>query len=302
MKNWGMKNGCRLSGLGMAGLVGFCLAWGLGTAHAQTNASTTQQPDAPRYVWASGLNLRAEPDAKGKSITRLPYGAAVTLRPVTAPVVAHKETLFKLKAEPDSPAADVTLEGNWVPVRFQEQDGWVFDAYLMRYPAPVFPKDKDSEFELKFAKKIFGVQRTQAWAGTAAKTGESYRTMRKMHPTLKDEELFQDADWNYIDFKNGAHYERLVYQASGIAFASDDTFSNLPMSFNEAVVWAVQFGYFNKDSDSGSATGFDKFSGEFQAGRRLHVGPGETFPEGFAFGRLIECAQQTCSIRYSFMD
>ena len=75
-----------------------------------------------------GLNLRSQPDLKGRRIMTLPRGARVT-------VVLEKD------------AQNVQgVTGRWVLVKYEEKQGWVFDAYLSaNKPMP----DQEASQEVK---------------------------------------------------------------------------------------------------------------------------------------------------------
>lgn len=85
----------------------------LACVHALTAQTSPTWDDW--MVIASSLRLRAEPDAKSEVLTTIPNGALVT----------HVSSL-----QPDQPVWVNGLKGYWMKVRYQEQEGYVFSAYL----------------------------------------------------------------------------------------------------------------------------------------------------------------------------
>jgi len=228
----------------------------------------------------------------------------VTLRSTRAPLVAHQVSLFQLEARsdvPDSPAADVTLEGHWVPVRFHQQDGWVFDAYLSRYAAPRPSQDWDAE--VNFIKSTFGVKHSYQWNDGERKTKPNYRLMRSRYPTWKDNAFSGSVDWTYIELKKGGFYEDMGTQPAGGGIASSAyDLKNVPLTFNEAMLWALQFGYFSSLETFAKEDELGKFSGKIKPGRYLHIGPTAGGPPAAGFRRTIDCSAKTCNLGKTFVD
>jgi len=281
-----------------------CLGFGHG-AYATESSPTAvpgQSADA-RYVWASSLTLRGGPDGKSKALAKLPLGTQVKLLPSAAPVVPYQETLTKLAANSESRAADVTLSGTWAHVRAQELEGWVSDVYLSRYPAPPAAKPSDAELDAEavHARNVFGAKLSYAWRAGDNKAGASFQALRKKHPELGKDMASEEFSWSYAEFKSMGSYEQLNYRVAGGMYQGDTHIKDLPLSFNEAVLWGLQFGYFAAmDSDSKSSIG--KFSGTFEAGRRLELGPADDDTSGFGYSRSIVCSAKACSLHRVFAD
>lgn len=79
------------------------------------------------YVGASsGLNLRDAVGLEANKLGTVPYGAAVVM--LQAP---RDGTTFEVEELPG-----FTISGLWIKVRYQGQEGYVFDGYLTRLPMP----------------------------------------------------------------------------------------------------------------------------------------------------------------------
>ncbi len=79
------------------------------------------------YVGAgSGLNLRDDVGLAANKLGTVPYGAAVVM------LQDPKDgTTFEVEELPG-----FTISGLWIKVRYQGQEGYVFDGYLTRLPMP----------------------------------------------------------------------------------------------------------------------------------------------------------------------
>lgn len=79
------------------------------------------QKDSMRQVIAfSGLKLRHSPDSESKVLRIIPFGERL-----------------KLIEKQDSSFLVEWLEGGWSKVRFEGEEGYVFDAFLTPLPVPV---------------------------------------------------------------------------------------------------------------------------------------------------------------------
>ncbi len=78
-------------------------------------------------VWAqSGLNMRDKPDAKATKITTIPYGAKVIVQPNIGVKIPFEVEEFK----------GFIVKGYWLLVKYGDTEGFVFDGFLSRLPAP----------------------------------------------------------------------------------------------------------------------------------------------------------------------
>jgi len=276
-----------------AGLLIITFEFGNGAIAAETVAGPSAQSGMTRYVWANNLIMRAQPDSKGTEVVRLPFGTAVTVEPDVSASVTHQETVLVLPSSKSSVPVNVTLDGTWQHVRSKEQDGWVFDGYLSRYPVPKPSEDSDPDSERAFAMRVFGGQHLQKWdTGDSMKTSD-YRAM--LVHTTTDERKQKQLSWSHVEFQQGGSYEQL-YSYTEIG-NSRTTFRNLPLTFNEAVLWIRQFGAF-KPQNVGPEPTIEIT--EFKPGHKLDIEPNDnsTLPTS----SVIECSAKTCSISYSSSD
>ncbi len=78
-------------------------------------------------VWASsGLNMRDKPDAKATKIAAIPYGAKVIVQQNIGVKIPFEVEEFK----------GFVVKGLWLLVKYGDKEGFVFDGFLSRLPAP----------------------------------------------------------------------------------------------------------------------------------------------------------------------
>ncbi len=83
--------------------------------------------DETIHVWASsGLNMRSKPDAKAEKIATIPYGAKVVVLPNIGVKIPFEVEEFK----------GFVVKGYWLLVKYENTEGFVFDGFLSRLPAP----------------------------------------------------------------------------------------------------------------------------------------------------------------------
>ena len=83
-------------------------------------------------VWAvSGLNMRDKPDAKATKVSTIPYGAKVVVQPNIGLKIPFEVEEFK----------GFIVKGYWLLVKYGNTEGFVFDGFLSRLPAPIVGKD-----------------------------------------------------------------------------------------------------------------------------------------------------------------
>ena len=86
-------------------------------------------------VWAtSGLNMRDKPDAKAVKLTTVPYGAKVIVQENIGVKIPFEVEEFK----------GFIVKGYWLLVKYGDMEGFVFDGFLSRLPAP---KNKKEDIE-----------------------------------------------------------------------------------------------------------------------------------------------------------
>ena len=264
-------------------------------------AAKADDASTRRYVWVSSLIVRAEPDAKAAAVAKLPYGSEVTLFAETG--ASRHEVLFKLAKNGNSPADEVALDGQWHRIHAAGGDGWVFDGYLSRYPAPTVIADKnrdDQDGRVEFAKRVFGVKEAYKWSGGGAKMTADYRMMRT-RTKLKDKEINDEVSWEYVVFDNGGSYEMFNHRPDGGMYLSNIDFKSLPLTYSEALLWLKQFHGFESMGGT-NANGFGKLSGRVVPGRHLELGPAPDDDSGFGYGSTLDCSPTICSMNSGFAD
>lgn len=278
----------RLATIGICGLAAL-LSHVLQAADAASANTVAFTPSATtRYVWVDKLIIRAQPDSKSAEVARLSLGAEVTLQQDSASLVKRQETIFKLVSSETSktPAINVTLDGNWQHVSAQGHDGWVFDGYLSRYPAPRSAKGAEGA-DADVAKLICGPAKTQKWKLGDSKKSPAYRIMHQHGKLEKDATEYE---WEYDEFQNGCTDETVAQYDGGGDGSSD--FKNLPLTFNEALLFYRRL-FFAHDGN---------VSGTFEPGHRLEILPNDHDAEAIGFDDIIECAADKCSISQSHND
>ena len=145
-------------------------------------------------VWAkSGLNLREEPNIQSKVISKIVLGETVVVqegKKIQDLNIIDKQTLA------DGQSFTMTLRGSWVKVKFNDNEGFLFDAYLSKIK---YEKDKSLHELLIDQKEIcneykhdFRGRITILNDGTFIKNfyGESYGGYNIMIPFFSFEEAF----------------------------------------------------------------------------------------------------------------
>lgn len=280
------------------------------TASATGPASATGAPAAPnaaasdkRYVWATNLIVRAQADPKAAEVVRLPYGSEVTLVADSAPPVARHEVLLKLAQNGEWRATELALDGNWRHVKAQGGEGWAFDGYLSRYPAPHLAQDKkkdEDEDQVQYAKRIFGVKETFKWDAENGKKDANYRALLQ-HTKMTDKQTHEEVSWEFVAFKSGGSYEMLNNRPDGGMYSGNIDIKDLPLTYGEALLWFKSFG--GLESVGGTnVNGVGKLSGEVKPGHHLQLGPAPDDDSGFGYGRKLDCTATTCSMNFAFSD
>jgi len=272
-------------------------------ALAADNPPVAVDDVASRFVWAGKLILRSQPDSKSAEIGRVPYGAKVVLQPDAAPLIRHQEILFTLQngATAKAGSGNVILDGNWRHVHYQEQDGWLFDGYLSRYPAPPVSSGENDAIELEHAKRVFGDKASFKWVKGESKVTDSYRLLQKhgafcpLSWCSRDvQKSASEYTWQYTEFKQGGTYESVsLYDGGG---AGNIDFKNLPLTFNEALLWLRRFSALHPTGAGVVGTGV------FTPGRRVEIGPTEEEAGSISFTSTVDCAADKCTIHEDASD
>lgn len=253
-----------------------------------------------RYVWATNLTVRAAPDSKSAEIVKLPFGSAVEMDVTNEAPVAHQESVLKLIPSADTTASEVTISGHWQHIHAGQNNGWVFDGFLSRYPTPPTSgaNAPAPEGELEFAKHVFGVKLAQAWKDGDSRKSPEFVAMRK-HTQVKDKEISGDLEWAYVEFQPQGSYEQFQNRP-GDVLENTITFKNVPMTFNEAILWVRYFDAWYATDPQTHAL-MSKYSGKVQAGHHIEIKPSDD-TVGVATNRIVDCKQDTCNLKFQLSD
>ena len=97
------------------------------------------QPYDSLFIWAeSGLNMREHSSSSAKVVTKIPFGAGVKCMGEKSwheYVYGSQKIQDKTETSEGKPV-QVTLKGNWVKVKYDGYEGYVFDAYLSKLKPP----------------------------------------------------------------------------------------------------------------------------------------------------------------------
>jgi hypothetical protein len=275
---------------------------------AQTVAqAATQTMAQTRYVWATNLIVRAEPDSKAAQVAKLPYGTEVQVEP-SENAKSHQENWLKVHDDEKSPPVDVVLNGHWQKVHAAQGEGWAFDAYLSRYPAPTakelksYSSDSSGDnAEALYAKRLFHVATEYKWSGKDSKKSAAFRLMAK-HQQLEKGAVTDEMNWHYIEFTNGSTYE--FFSNAGEMAVSNEDMKKIPISFDEAMLWLRVFGGYNAFANAAANSGksTNTYSGKFEPGHRFTLGPADDDNGGIAHDDNIECTGSTCDFGSATAD
>jgi len=116
------------------------------------------------FVWSkSGLTLRDTNSFSGKKLLTIPYGTFIISNEqkvyryndeFNVPIrESQLNSIHHSNAETISPA--INIKGRWLSVKFQNQEGFVFDGYLSHYPPPSNYNFKFDEFIAEYLKTTF---------------------------------------------------------------------------------------------------------------------------------------------------
>ena len=163
------------------------------------------------YIWAaSGLNLRDKPDAKGTKLITIPYGSKVVVQPNIGVKVPFEVEQSK----------DFSVKGYWLLVKYENTEGYIFDGFLSKLPAPTLQKEEGG-IEAYFDKSI-------------GKLGNKYdvtvwdETLHRSRPALSYENLEKSQMENYKQkYKQGILYSSSSLSEEGGYFVIE--LSNLSL-------------------------------------------------------------------------
>ncbi|MDN3579455.1 SH3 domain-containing protein [Mucilaginibacter flavus] len=114
-------------------------------------------PATKLNVWLlQGVQLKASPSEKSKTIATLPYGTSVNTIKETSP-----QKSFTVDFKSDAFKKPYKLKGQWVKVDFNGKTGYVFDGFLSALPP--LHKDVHGNFEPQedYLKRNYGVKKIE---------------------------------------------------------------------------------------------------------------------------------------------
>lgn len=118
----------------------------------------TAQENELKYVWAkSGLIIRDTPSITGNRIGKLAYGDSI--RVVEKTEKRYMMKVLEIEEDTRSVLNDFYLKGNWVKIMVEDEEGFVWDGYLSRFPALQFISYTNLELIETWANREFGVTR-----------------------------------------------------------------------------------------------------------------------------------------------
>jgi len=271
------------------------VAAALGSIAISSPAFAIDTAPATRYVWARSLMLRAQPDGKSAQLAKIPYGAALAIGASTDKSVPHSETIGKFTND-DKTNTVVTIDGAWQKVHWQDKDGWVFDGFLSRFPAPADKMDAD---ETLFAIKQFGAGKKWSWNDKQSRKLPAYAEMLKtMHAGGYTADLGKTDGWEWTkqEFSGNAYFAS--YSGYNDGSSSGEGYHNLPISFNEAILWAQHFHDITNFTNNKLETS-PVNQVTFDAGKRLSV---TYLGDNDGSTRTVSCTATTCDIEDSGGD
>ena len=101
-------------------------------------------------VWANTANLRAAPNAEAAVVEKLSFGRAINITTVPTPAVTTPFVFYQDVADPTKP---ITLNGQWLKVKAEGNEGYIIDQLLLDY-APPHKESTEQYFVRTFGMKL----------------------------------------------------------------------------------------------------------------------------------------------------
>lgn len=161
------------------------------------------------YVWAvKGLALREQPGISAKRIVNIPYGKSVTVIKTDEPAVSMTSKIDGYSFK---------LEGKWVKVLYDGQEGYVFDGYLSTMPPYVIDIDTDEDY----LKRLYGVAKVKIVEG---KNGLETTTTNYKNGDVSISTVY-DGCWDTELYLKNITYREAVL----LMVAANSSDGNIPM-------------------------------------------------------------------------
>lgn len=210
-----------------------CLFFSLLFVTASSFAINDYSSGDELYIWAtSGLNMRSAPDAKAEKVGKIPFGSQVKV--VDTEPKAHPFKYTMVRAQHEGKEVKWTVNGYWVKVDFDGQQGYVFDAYLGKFAVVTDGPDHHPDLNLELL-KAYGKDN---WGGL---------DQEKKETTLNYDSYSVDPDKGRSDkftltFKNGSYYETASESFSGhtALFIKDISLEEAYLIFNALTGYEFQ--------------------------------------------------------------
>jgi hypothetical protein len=270
---------------------------------AAADDGTAKSPST-RYVWANSLFLRAQADGKSTQLAKIPYGAALDFSSDDASV-AHTEIFAKYAFK--GKTITVTVDGAWRKAHWQDKDGWVFDGYLSRYPAPNtasfeawrknfknYPSD-----EIVYADQVFGPGKRIEWdmKKDGVKSPFYEAAKKSVHAFSQDlsPPYTNNARWINIEWAKGANCNYHILQDEGQEEAL--YLRSLPLTFNEALLWEMHFNRIDSKDTTTEDTDHH-IEVDYTAGSSLSIKIMDMETSAIS----IKCSAKSCDLASKPMD
>ncbi len=186
------------------------------------------------YAWAkNGLNLRKRPTEDSEILSRLNYGAEVSVL-YQEEVIPYNYTFIKAQKRPYENAIlpPVILYGYWIKIRSGNAEGYVFSGLLLKYK-PYIEKNENSEiyytnymqdvFELKLVEEEF--IEVSDYVKEVYGDTDYYKRLFQSQDVTSEMELSTEGD-NRISIVNMNFQEAIVFFSKVIPPISDNLINN----------------------------------------------------------------------------
>jgi hypothetical protein len=175
-----------------------------------TDVKSQTEKSNKTYVWSvKGLALREQPGISAKRIINIPYGKSVTIINTNEPPVPMSSKIEGYLS--------YKLEGKWIKVLYNGQEGYVFDGYLSTMPPYVIDIDTDEDY----LKRLYGVAKVKIVEG---KNGLETTTTNYKNGDVSISTVY-DGCWDTELYLKNITYREAVL----LMVAANSSDGNIPM-------------------------------------------------------------------------